>query len=209
VVMTTFFVNSPRYIVSEFDRFKYVNLFTRRQKLRRMIWAGTWLLLFRTTPRWALDGWRRQLLRWFGADVGKGCRIAPSCRIWAPWNLTLGDYTALGEGVDCYSMDKITIGSKVAVSQRSFLCAGSHRIDTLTRELVTRPIVIGNHAWVAAECFVHPGVEIGEGCVVGARAVVTKKLPPWTVCAGNPCRPLRARKLQSCDAQDLLDSADS
>src|SRR5690606_33503974 len=65
--------------VSGFRSLRYRNAFTASAKLRRFAWELVWLLAFRPTPRWALHGWRRQLLRWFGAEVGAGCRIAPSC----------------------------------------------------------------------------------------------------------------------------------
>lgn len=182
--------------VSDFRSLRYRNDFTATAKLRRFAWEVVWLLAFRPTPRWALHGWRRQLLRWFGAEVGAGCRIAPSCRVWAPWNLVMGEFSALGDGVDCYSMGRITIGSKVAVSQRSFLCAGSHDVRSLSRPLTTHPIVIQDHVWIAAESFVHPNVVIREGAVIGARSVVLKDMPAWSICAGNPCRRIKARDLR-------------
>ena len=181
--------------MSDFDQYKYVDTIPKSIKLKRAIWNIVWLFAFRPTPRWALHGWRRSLLRMFGAKIGKGSKISPSCFVWAPWNLEMGDYSALGDNVDCYTMNKIIIGSKVAVSQRSFLCTGSHAIDTLLRPLITAPIVIHNHVWIAAECFVHPGITIGEGSVVGARSVVIKDIPEWTICTGHPCKPLRKREI--------------
>jgi putative colanic acid biosynthesis acetyltransferase WcaF len=179
--------------MSDFRSLRYRNGFTSAAMLRRLVWEMVWLLAFRTTPRWALHGWRRFLLRSFGAEVGAGCRIAPSCRVWAGWNLVMGEFSALGDGVDCYSMDRITIGSKVAVSQRAFLCTGSHDIKSLSRPLVTGPIVIEDHVWIAAESFVHPNVVIREGAVIGARSVVLKDMPAWSLCAGHPCRKIKDR----------------
>ena len=180
-------------VTRDFRSLRYRSDFSTAAKLRRIAWEVVWLLAFRPTPRWALHGWRRQLLRWFGAEIGDGCRIAPTCRVWAPWNLAMGEFSALGDGVDCYSMGRITLGSKVAVSQRTFLCAGSHDIRSLSRPLVTGPIVIEDHVWIAAECFVHPGVVIREGAVIGARSVVLKEMPAWSLCAGNPCRRIKDR----------------
>ncbi|MDP2017086.1 putative colanic acid biosynthesis acetyltransferase [Hydrogenophaga sp.] len=179
--------------MNNFRSLRYRSDFTHAAKLRRFTWEVVWLLAFRPTPRWALHGWRRFLLRSFGAQVGEGCRIAPSCRVWAPWHLVMGEFSALGDGVDCYSMGRITLGSKVTVSQRSFLCAGSHDIRSLSRPLITGPIVIEDHVWIAAECFVHPDVVIREGAVIGARSVVLKEMPSWSVCAGNPCRKIKDR----------------
>lgn len=185
--------------MTDFHAFRYRNEFSSAHKLKRLVWEFVWLLAFRPTPRWAMHGWRRFLLRLFGAHVGAGCRVAPSCRIWAPWNLTMGELSALGDGVDCYSMDKITIGSKVAISQRTFLCTGSHDVGALSRPLTTGPITIENHVWVAAECLVLPNVVIREGAVVGARSVVRKEVPAWSICAGNPCLKIKNRVVKERD----------
>lgn len=179
--------------MSEFRKYRYRNDIDTSNKRKRLFWELIWLVAFRPTPRWALHAWRRALLRLFGAKIGEGSRISPSCRVWAPWNLEMGDYSALGDDVDCYSMDKIRIGSKAAVSQRTFLCTGSHDIKNLLRPLTTAPITIGNHAWIAAECFVHPGVTIGEGAVVAARSVVVRPIDPWIVVAGNPASKIKDR----------------
>ncbi|MDO9030791.1 MAG: putative colanic acid biosynthesis acetyltransferase [Hydrogenophaga sp.] len=182
--------------MTDFQSLRYRNEFSTSHKLKRLLWELVWLLAFRPTPRWAMHSWRRMLLKLFGAVIGRGCRIAPTCRVWAPWNLVMGEFSALGDGVDCYAMDKITIGSKVAVSQRTSLCTGSHDIGSLDRPLITGPIVIENHAWIAAECFIHPNVTVREGAVIGARSVVLKEVPAWSVCAGNPCKKLRDRVLK-------------
>lgn len=181
--------------MSDFAQLKYVDTLPRSNKARRLLWGIVYQLLFRPTPRWMLHNWRRWLLRCFGAKVGVGCRIAPTCSIWAPWNLEIGDYTAIGDGVDVYAMAKITLGSKVTISQRSFLCTGSHDTRSLLRPLVTREIVIKDHVWVAAEAFIHPGCVLEEGCVVGARSVVTASQPAWMICVGVPCRPLKTRDI--------------
>jgi putative colanic acid biosynthesis acetyltransferase WcaF len=181
--------------MSDFAQLKYVDTLPRSNKARRLLWGIVYQLLFRPTPRWMLHNWRRWLLRRFGAKVGVGCRIAPTCSIWAPWNLEIGDYTAIGDGVDVYAMAKITLGSKVTISQRSFLCTGSHDTRSLLRPLVTREIVIKDHVWVAAEAFIHPGCVLEEGCVVGARSVVTASQPAWMICVGAPCHPLKTRDI--------------
>jgi carbonic anhydrase/acetyltransferase-like protein (isoleucine patch superfamily) len=87
--------------------------------------------------------------------------------------------------VDVYAMARITIGSKVAISQRSFV-RRYPRHPQFATPLVTREIVIKDHVWVAAESFIHPGCVVGEGCVVGARSVVTSDLPAWMICVGAP-----------------------
>ncbi|MCC5829615.1 MAG: hypothetical protein JJU36_09230 [Phycisphaeraceae bacterium] len=174
----------------------YQNKLSLRSKAARMLWNIACLLLYRPTPSFTLHGYRRFLLRLFGATIGKGCKIHPSCRIWAPWNLHMGRLVALAEGVECYSVDKITIGDKVTISQGAYLCAASHDFTSPTHDLITRPITIGSWSWVAARAFVGPGVTLGEGVVVGACAVVTRDVPPWTVVAGNPAKPIKERKIR-------------
>jgi putative colanic acid biosynthesis acetyltransferase WcaF len=135
------------------------------------------------------------LLRLFGAKIGRGCRIAPSCFVWAPWNLIMEDFVALAQGVDCYSVDKIILGSYSTVSQRAFICTASHDVSYLSRPLIHSPIIVGEHAWICAESFVAPGVEVGHGAIVGARSVVTKNVSAWTIVAGNPARYIRVREI--------------
>ena len=78
----------------------------------------------------------------------------------------MGQYSALGSDVDCYSVDKIHIGSRVTISQRAFLCTGSHDINSLALPLTSQPIKIEDYAWVCAEAFIGPGVKIGHSSVV-------------------------------------------
>lgn len=165
-------------------------------KLGRVVWALVWGTLFRWSPR-VFFGWRRFLLRCFGARIGKNARISPSVRVWAPWNLTVGDEVAIAHDVDCYCVDRLTIGDHATVSQYSFLCTASHDIFDPHMRLTTAPIVIGGQSWVCAGVFVSLGVTIGEGAVAGAMSVVTRDVAPWTVVAGNPAKQIRERILRA------------
>jgi len=167
--------------------------FPLRNRLARLVWNLAWVLFFRFTPVF-LHAWRAALLRAFGARVGRGAHVYPGVRIWAPWNLEVGAEAGIADGVTLYSQDRITIGRRAVVSQGSHLCTGTHDHARPGHPLVTRPIRVGDLAWVAAEAFLLPGVAVGEGAVIGARSVVTRDMPAWTVCAGNPCRPLRKRE---------------
>jgi putative colanic acid biosynthesis acetyltransferase WcaF len=162
-------------------------------KVGRGLWGIVWILLYRPSPR-PFHGWRRMLLRSFGAKIGRGAMPYPSAVVWAPWNLTMGQYSTLGDGADCYSVARVEIGDHASVSQRAYLCAASRDVDDPDHPLMTAPIVIERHGWVAAEAYIGPGVTIFEGGVVAARAVAVRDVPAWTVVGGNPARPIRERR---------------
>lgn len=164
-------------------------------KMARALWQLVWLFLYRPTPRF-LHPWRCLLLRLFGARLGRGVHPYPSARIWAPWNLEMGDHACLSEGVDCYCVDKIRIGAHSTVSQYSFLCTASHDYTQLAMPLVAAPITLGERVWITADVFVGPGVTIGDGAVVTARSTVLGDVPPWTVAQGNPAVPVKRRTFE-------------
>ena len=163
-----------------------------RNKLLRFCWGLVWLVLFRPSPR-TFHVWRRFLLRCFGAKVGSGAKPYPGAKIWAPWNLVMGRDSTIGDGVDCYSVDKIVIGEGAVVSQRAYLCSATHDVNDPGFALATAPITLERKAWVAAEAFVGPGVTLAEGAVAGARAVVRRDVPAWTIVAGDPAAQVGSR----------------
>jgi putative colanic acid biosynthesis acetyltransferase WcaF len=165
-------------------------------KATRLIWGITWLLVFRPSPR-TCHAWRRSLLRLFGAKIGRRVRIYPSAQIWAPWNLEMGNFSCLGPQVDCYCVAPIRIEPHAVVSQYSYLCSASHDYELGNLPLISRTIVIGEGAWIAADAFIAMGVTVGAGAVVGARASVFKDVEPWTVVGGNPARFIKARVLKT------------
>lgn len=167
--------------------------FSLKNRMTRLAWGVCWALLAAWTPT-PLHAWRRILLNLFGAKIAPGAHVYSSVRIWHPANLEMGPYSCLGPRVDCYSMTKISIGAYAMVSQDAKLCTGTHDIEDLNRQLVTKPIVIGEQAWVAAGAFVGPGVTIGTGAVLGAQGVAFKNIPDWSVYVGNPATFLKPRK---------------
>jgi putative colanic acid biosynthesis acetyltransferase WcaF len=129
----------------------------------------------------------------FGAKVGRRCHVYPGVKFWAPWNLVIGDDVGIGDGAFIYAMNKILIGDRSIVSQEVFLCGGTHDYRKASHPLQSFPISIGSDCWLAARVFVHPGVAIPDGVVVGACSVVTSDLPKWSVCTGNPCKYIKPR----------------
>jgi putative colanic acid biosynthesis acetyltransferase WcaF len=107
----------------------------------------------------------------------------------------MGDYSVLGPEVKLH-IEKTIIGSKVTISQRTYLCTGTHNIHFINKPFQSFPIRIHDFSWVAAEAFIGPGVTIGEGAVVGARAAVFKDVAPWTVVGGNPAKFIKKREIK-------------
>ena len=163
-----------------------------RVRVGRLLWLAVGATLFRWSPV-PCFAFRRWLLRLFGATVHPTAVVYPSCRIWAPWNLEMGERACLGPDVDCYDVDRIVVEQDVTVSQNAYLCTASHDIDLPNRPLTTAPIVLRRGSWVFARAMVGPGVTVGEGSCVGACAVVMRDTAPHSVVAGNPARVIRDR----------------
>lgn len=167
--------------------------YTRSELLQRVLWALV-QPLFRFSPR-HLYGWRNTLLRLFGARVGQRVRIYPGAAIFLPSLLTVGDEVTVGDQTRLYNLGPLVIGDQVTVSQGAHLCGGSHDDRDPRLPLIRAPITLGPACWICADAFVGPGVSVGDGAVVGARAVAVRDVPAWTVVAGNPARVIRARTL--------------
>jgi acetyltransferase-like isoleucine patch superfamily enzyme/glycosyltransferase involved in cell wall biosynthesis len=167
---------------------------TLMDNLKRVLWMFTSATLFRYSfHNWY--GWRRVLLRCFGAKIGAEARIRPTVRIEIPWNLEVGDDSVVGDYAILYCLGKVTIGRHAVISQYAHLCAGTHDYTSRRFPLVRMPIAIGDEVWVAADAFVAPGVTIGDRSVVGARSTVTRDVPPDNVVAGSPAKFVKMREL--------------
>jgi putative colanic acid biosynthesis acetyltransferase WcaF len=114
-----------------------------------------------------------------------------------PWELTIGDWSSIGEDALIYNLGHVTVGQAVTISQRAHLCAGTHDYTREDMPLLKLPIAVEDRAWICADAFVGPAVTVGEGAVLGARAVATKDVAPWAVVAGNPARRIGSRPTMS------------
>jgi putative colanic acid biosynthesis acetyltransferase WcaF len=158
------------------------------------LWMLVSLLLFRLCPL-PLYGLKKSILRWFGAQVGEGVVIKPDVRITFPWKLILGDHVWLGEGCWLLNLAPITIENHACISQRAFLCTGSHDYKSATFDLRVHPIVIERGAWLGACAWVGPGVRVGDHAVLTANSVASRDLEPSGIYQGNPARLIRYRKI--------------
>ncbi len=127
-------------------------------------------------------------LRAFGARVGEGVVIRSRVNITFPWRIEIGDHVWIGDEVMILSLDQVMIGSNCCVSQRAFLCTGSHDFARETFDLITKPIVVGDGCWIGAMAFVGPGVTFGQGSRCLAGAVVVADVEEGTTVAGVPGR---------------------
>lgn len=162
-------------------------------RIVRLCWIFIWFLLASWTPK-KFAAWRRFLLRLFGARISNTSDVRGTARVWYPHHLRMEEATVLAEGVRCYNMTNITILANTIISQRVFLCAGTHDYSKASHPLVCKPIIIGPNCWVAAEAFISPGSTITEGCVIGARSVVNGELEKWGVYGGNPAIRIKERE---------------
>ena len=177
------------------DLSKYENHLGRKHQLLRFIWNIVWALCASWLPRSVGSGWKRTLLRLFGAKMGRNSQVYSSAAVYYPPNLVMGNNTCLAGDVICYNVAPIIIEDNVTVSQETFLCTASHNIEDSLHPLITAPIVLKDQAWVGARAFISMGVTIGQGAVVGASASVFKDVEPWTVVGGNPAKILKKRVL--------------
>lgn len=166
----------------------------KTHRFKRIIWAILNLTVFRICGGQVCWPLRKLLLKCFGAKIDNRAYIYAKCKIFAPWNLTVGR-ACIGPDTEVYNKDIITIGNDSVISQGSFLCSASHDITSTMLPLKTAPIHIGNNVWVASDAFVGMGVSIGDGAVVGARAAVFKDVESWTVVGGNPANFIKKRVL--------------
>lgn len=165
--------------------------YSRKDLFLRVLW-GVGKLVFRFSPR-PCFGFRRGLLRCFGAKIGTDVHIYPSAIIYFPWNLEVSDGSAIGEWTLVYNLGKVTIGSRTTISQRVHLCAGTHDYKKPDMPLIKPPILIGDEVWVCADAFVGPDVTVGDRAIVGAASVVMKDLSASVIYAGNPALKVKDR----------------
>ena len=176
----------------DLNSFKLPPNFRGRNAFTVQLWWLVQSVLFKTSPQF-LYGWRNFLLRLFGAKIGKKVIIRPSVKVTYPWKLSIGDYSWIGDDVALYTLGNIEIGDNVVISQRSYLCTGSHNYLQEDFPIYQKPIKICDQVWIATDVFIAPGITIEEGSVIAARSSVFKNIPSNKICAGSPVKIIRER----------------
>ena len=166
--------------------------FSISDRLRRQLWNLCHALLYRTSPR-PFHAWRAMLLRLFGARLGPNCHFYPRSKVWAPWKLVCEDQVTLGDDAEIYNPATISLGSHAIVSQGAYLCGATHDYNDPAFPLIPCPMRLGAYSWICARASVAPGVDVGEGAVLGLGSVATRDLEPWTVYAGLPAVAVKQR----------------
>ena len=183
-----------RTVLVDHARNQAARKYARGEQVRRVLWGlGRWLIVLSPRP---FFGWRRMVLRLFGARIGAHVNVYPTAHLYMPWNVEIGDWSALGEDVLVYGPGKVRIGKSVTLSYRSHICAGTHDLNDPTLPLLKPPVTIEEAVFVGTEAFIGPGVTVGRGAIVSARAVVGKNVKPLDIVAGNPARTIGQRQLR-------------
>lgn len=178
--------------IQRLDQFKLPKNFRGRNAFIVQLWWLVQSIFFRNSPQF-MYGFRRFLLRLFGAEIGKKVLLRSSVRTTYPWKVKIGDYSWIGDHVELYSLGEIEIGENVVISQKSYLCAAYHDYKPVDFPIYSKKITIKDQVWLAADVFVSPGITIGEGAVVGSRSSVYSDLPAQKVCMGTPAKVIKDR----------------
>lgn len=186
--------NAAEHISAETAADAYLRpAFSTRNRIRRTLWNICHALFYRTSPN-PLHAWRSFLLRSFGATMGPACHFYPKSKIWAPWNLICADQVTAANGAEIYNPAPITFGSHAILSQDAYVCGATHDYDDAGFPLLAYAMEFGAYSWICARASVAPGVNVGEGAVLGLGSVATKDLAPWTVYAGAPAVKVKERQ---------------
>ena len=181
--------------IQNLNKFKLPHNFRGRSGLIVQLWWFTDFFFFQLSPQ-IMYGWRRFLLRLFGAKIGKNVIIRSSVTITYPWKVSIGNYSWIGDNAELYSLGEIEIGNNVVISQKSYLCAASHDYAKEDFPIYAQKIIIEDECWLATDVYVAPGITIGKGTVVGARSSVFKDLPGGKVCVGSPVKMIKDRIIE-------------
>jgi len=174
------------------NQFSLPKGFRGRSAIVVQLWWLVQSTLFAMSPQF-MFGWRRFLLKAFGAKIGENVLIRPSARVTYPWKVKIGDRVWIGDFAELYSLGEIEIGDDVVISQKSYLCAATHDYTKPSFDMIDKKITVEDQVWLATDVFIAPGVTIGRGTLVGARSSVFSDMPEGMICVGSPAKPIKPR----------------
>lgn len=144
---------------------------------------------------------RTFVLRFLLKHLGKKPLIDSYCYFRYPWSISIGDYVSINRGVKIFNSSfkncKIFIGNNVRIGPEVKILGGTHNYFYKDLPDIGKDVIINNDVWIGCDAIIMPGVEIGQGAVIGAGSVVTKDIPPWSIAVGNPARVIKKRALSN------------
>ncbi|MFN4006821.1 MAG: WcaF family extracellular polysaccharide biosynthesis acetyltransferase [Chitinophagaceae bacterium] len=171
------------------------NWYKPGSRIKILIWMLVQAIFFNHSLAVGYD-LKIRLLKLFGATIGKGVIIKPNVQIKYPWLLTVGDYSWIGEYVWIDNLAKVTIEDNVCISQGAYLLTGNHNYKKTTFDLIVKPIIIRQGAWIGAKSIVCPGVTVHSNAILTVGSVATSNLEQDGIYQGNPAELIRKRKLE-------------
>lgn len=185
-------MSNNEQIFQDLKKFKLPDNFRGKNPVIVQIWWVIQSVFVAPSPQF-MYGWRRFILRCFGAKIGKNVILRPSIKVTYPWHLEIGDDSWIGDNVVLYNLGKIIIGKNTVVSQNTYICTGTHNFNKVSFDIERKPVIIEDQVWLANDVYVAPGVTILKGAVVGTRSSVFNDLPGGTVYFGSPAKPQKPR----------------
>lgn len=172
----------------------YSSPWTKKEAILIRIWEVVWTLFVSWLPK-PFYRWHVLLLKCFGCHIHGHVFISPSCRIYAPWLLEMGNHSCLGKNSEIYNLGPVRIGERTTLAQYVYVCNGTHDLSNPILPLMVGNVDIGNDVFVGAKAILLPGLSIANGCVIGAGSVLAKCTEPFKIYAGNPAKYLKDRIL--------------
>jgi acetyltransferase-like isoleucine patch superfamily enzyme len=182
----------------------------RRKKSRALAFGlslvdpRAWFQLFRMVHYYNYSHVRPRRL----ADIGPGVRMAPNVSLANGERIKIGAYSHIGARCSIWAGDsvgRITLGRHALLGPEVFITASNYQTEpgtpVMDQPKVERDVIIGDDVWLGARVMVVAGVEIGDGCIVGASSVVTRSIPAGSIAVGNPARVIGQRGDPQAEAQ--------
>jgi putative colanic acid biosynthesis acetyltransferase WcaF len=160
--------------------------------VKRVAWFMVSLCFFKN-PLLPFYGFKVFLLKLFGAGIGRGVVIKPGAGIKYPWFLEIGNHCWIGENVWIDNLAMVTLGNNVCISQGAMLLCGNHDYTKTTFDLLVKPIVLEDGAWVGAKSVVCAGVTCGTHSVLTVASVAVHSLDAYSINQGNPAVKVKMR----------------
>ena len=165
---------------------------SKKEMIMTRVWELTWNIFIRWTPKF-MNSWHITLLKAFGAKIHGKPFIAPSCRIYAPWQLEIKHHACLAPRSEVYNLGPVIIEERATITQYTYLCNGTHDLNDKRLQLLIGTMHIGEDVFIGAKSIILPGLKLGKGSVIGAGSVLTKDTDEWKVYGGNPACYLKDR----------------